>query len=166
MDKQGMRLHEFFVTKGINEKIIDDQEMDKLKKVDDVIEKKLHEAAELSKQLLKCRINIVNVAADEDCPVSRKTFYNESGKRLKDYVEFRALSLEKDEPDWKARCEELESRIRLMVVRDIKLEEDKIEREKLHAKIAELEKKNRELQDRLARFITGNENAIPFPNQK
>lgn len=166
MDKQGMRLHEFFVTKGINEKIIDDQEMDKLKKVDDVIEKKLHEAAELSKQLLKCRINIVNVASDEDCPVSRKTFYNESGKKLKDYVEFRALSLEKDEPDWKARCEELESRIRLMVVRDIKLEEDKIEREKLHAKIAELEKKNRELQDRLARFITGNENAIPFPNQK
>lgn len=163
MDKQGMRLHEFFVTKGINEKIIDDQEMDKLKKVDDVIEKKLHEAAELSKHLLKCRINIVNVASDEDCPVSRKTFYNESGKRLKDYVEFRALSLEKDEPDWKARCEELESRIRLMVVRDIKLEDDKIEREKLHDRISELEKKNKELQDRLMRFAAGDGNEIPFP---
>ena len=163
MDKQGMRLHEFFVTNGINEKIIDDQEMDKLKKVDDVIDKKLQEASELNRKLLKCRINIVNVASDEDCPVSRKTFYNDSGKRLKEYVEFRAASLEKGETDWKARCEDLEAKVKLMVIRDIRLEEDKIEREKLHDRIAELEKKNKELQDRLARFTTGNENVIPFP---
>ena len=162
MDKQGMRLHEFFVTKGINEKIIDDQEMDKLKKVDDVIEKKLEEAGELNTKLLKTRINIANIASDEDCPVSRKTFYNESGKRLKDYVEFRATSLGKDEPDWKARCEELESRIRLMVVRDIKLEDDKIEREKLHDRIAELEKKNSELQDKIVQLATSDETEIPF----
>ena len=166
MDKQGMRLHEFFVTNGINEKTIDVQEMDKLKKIDDVVEKKLQEAAELNRKLLKCRINLVNIASDADCPVSRKTFYNESGKRLKEYVDFRAASLEKGEPDWKARCEELEARIRLMVVRDIKLEEDKIERDKLHDRIVELEKKNRELQDRLMRFTTGDENEIPFPRQK
>lgn len=132
--------------------------MEQFKKADAAIEARLQKITEAKDTLKNCDINISAIAADSG--ISRKTFYNNELLRL--YVEkFSRASEETDQlteiQRLKARIEQYKEQLDAFLIRDVETENLRQENMKLAAEIANLQTRNKNLEERYAVILSENQ---------
>ena len=125
-----------------------------LEKVDSAIQKRLASIAEARNTLRNCCINVSTIAADSG--ISRKTFYNNDILRL--YVERYANdsetpALTNEVQRLKIQNEQYKAQIDAFLVRDIETENLRHENIKLAMEIANLQVRNKNLEERCAALV-------------